>query len=191
MVLTTRRGESTVESTKECGFTDDGRFTLGPDGSPPAYLSENRKKLPIRLPLPWALLISDTHIIVGIGCPGLPTFKTAKSGRQAGLAQGRVGHPGRSVRTWETESGRCMAALIGRQKGSKVVFGSDRRRACNSRRTIELWDTLTGRHVRTFPQGSPGSLPRISAFSPDGRLLVSTHEGRWNTDAETKGPGET
>jgi WD40 repeat protein len=82
--------------------------------------------------------------------------------------------PGEEVRIWDVATGkdRCRLAIEPGQRAARVVLSSDGRHvtAYEGRTTAIVWDTATGKQLRTLGSGYPAD---AVAYSPDGRRVAT------------------
>lgn len=84
-----------------------------------------------------------------------------------------------SARLWQADTGQCIRILLGEFKNpiTRVSWSpSGSLVAATSTRRVQLWLTNSGRLWRTFTGHESSVLS--TAFSPDGRLLVSIDQGQ-------------
>ncbi len=80
------------------------------------------------------------------------------------------------VRIWDATTGTLLHELRGhRREVDRVVFSPDGTRLASVARfdSTKIWNVASGRLLTTLP-GQPGILRADAAFSPDGRLVVTT-----------------
>ncbi|KAL7899344.1 vegetative incompatibility protein HET-E-1, partial [Trichoderma sp. TUCIM 5745] len=93
---------------------------------------------------------------------------------------------GRTVKLWDTATGRCTATLETGGAPSTVCFSPDNRQLasiCSDH--IKLWNPITGCCIMTLGDHEAGYQPSQISFAPDGRQLASASDDRtvklWDT----------
>ncbi|MBP2326990.1 hypothetical protein JOF56_007375 [Kibdelosporangium banguiense] len=80
----------------------------------------------------------------------------------------------RTIRLWDTATGRCLHVLTGHEGYvSKVVFSPDGRRLASSgqHHAIMSWDTVTGKRLYSIDAYDSAAGPIL--YTPDGNLLIT------------------
>jgi len=97
----------------------------------------------------------------------------------------------KTIRIWDTHSGKCVRILKGHTSTVYSVAWSitDQHLASGSDdKTIRLWDSSSGQHLQTL-EGHNDAITSV-AWSPDGRRLASGSDDRtvrlWDIDGEKR-----